>query len=46
MAEMEGFGKSSQLFITSKVVEILLPFLDGSGRADGQATETGTAVPL
>jgi len=34
MAEMEGFGKSSQLFITSEVIEFFLTNLDGSCRAD------------
>jgi hypothetical protein len=34
MAEMEGFGKGSQLFITSKVIEILLPVCDRPCRAD------------
>jgi hypothetical protein len=45
MAEVEGFGKTSQLFITSKMIEILLSFPDGSGRADRQAVQAGTAVP-
>jgi hypothetical protein len=44
MAEVEGFGKSSQLLITSKMIEIFLPFLNGSRRADRQAIQTGTAV--
>ena len=44
MAEVEGFGKSSQLLITSKMIEIFLPFLNGSRRADRQAVQTGTAV--
>jgi hypothetical protein len=44
MAEMEGFGKSSQLIITSKMIEIFLLFLNGSRRADRQAIQTGTAV--
>ena len=44
MAEVEGFGKSSQLFITSKMIKILLSFLNRSRRADRQAVQTGTAI--
>src|SRR5512143_1654337 len=45
MAEMEGFGKSSELLIASKMIEIFLPFLDGSRRADPHAIQTGAAIP-
>ena len=44
MAEVEGFGKGSQLLVTSKVVEVLLPFLYCPCWTDRQAIVTGTAM--
>ena len=44
MAEMEILGKGFQLFITPKVVEILLLFFDRPCRADRKTSPTGTAL--
>ena len=44
MAEVEGFGKGSQLLVTSKVVEVLLPLLDRPCWTDRQAIVTGAAI--
>jgi len=44
MAEVEGFGKGSELFVTSKVIEVLLSFPNCPCRADRQAIVTGTAI--
>jgi hypothetical protein len=35
MAEMEGFGKGSQLFVTSKMIEFFLTYLNCSCGAEG-----------
>ncbi len=45
MAEMEGFGKGSQLLVASKMIEIPLLFLDGPRGANRQAIQAGTALP-
>ena len=44
MAEVEGFGKSFQLFMASKVIEVLMPFLNRSCWAYREAVLTGAAV--
>src|SRR4030042_4916508 len=44
MAEMEGFGKGSQLFVTSEMVKVLLPLLNGACRADRQTGATGARI--
>ncbi len=45
MAEMEGFGKGSQLLVASKMIEVPWSFLDGTGGANRQAIQTGAALP-
>ena len=44
MAEVKGFGKSFQLFMASKVIEVLLTFLNRSSRTDREAVLTGAAI--
>jgi hypothetical protein len=44
MAEMEIFGKGSQLFVTPEVVEILLMLLNRSCWTNRKASPTRTAV--
>ena len=34
MAEMESFGKGSQLLVTSEMIKLLLPFFNRSCGAD------------
>ncbi len=44
MAKVEGFRKDLQLLVTPVVIEILLPFFDGSDRTNTEAITAGSAI--
>jgi len=44
MAEVESLGEDLKLFVTSRVVEVFLPFLDRSDGTDRKAVPAGATI--